>query len=116
MISIFFKKYWVICKIACLCGMMLLFMLNNISIQSADKKSLFKNKCCSCHKNGGEAMAISPSINAIKQWKRFFKKNKHKRKYKDISAIVSKEESDEILSYLILHAADSKKPQAFGLR
>jgi cytochrome c len=95
---------------------MLLFLLNIVSVQCTDKKTLFISKCCSCHKNGGAAMAISPSVNATRQWKRFFKKNKHKRKYKDISALVSKEESDMILSYLIEHAADSKKPQAFGLR
>ena len=116
MMSNFIKNHWVICKTSCLLALLLLLLLSSFPLHSLDKKTLFINKCCSCHKQGGEAIAISPSMNAIIQWKRFFKKNKHKRRYKDISAIVSEEESALILSYLIEHAADSQKPQAFGLR
>ena len=112
----FSQKYRIVYKTVCFIGLIFIFVLSSISLQSFDKKSLFINKCCSCHNVSGVAKTISPSMNAIKQWKRFFMKNKHKRKYKDISALVSEVESGAILSYLIEHAADSQKPQAFGLR
>ncbi|ETR74032.1 MAG: Cytochrome c [Candidatus Magnetoglobus multicellularis str. Araruama] len=112
----FIKNYRILYKTICLTGLTVICLFSSISLQSFDKKSLFMSKCCSCHNGSGEAKTISPSMNAVKQWKRFFKKNKHKRKYKDISAVVSEAESDAILSYLIEHAADSQKPQAFGLR
>lgn len=84
-------------------------------LHSSTNKSLFVNKCCACH-NDVKASRISPSLSSARQWKRFFQRDKHKRKYKDISEYISSEESDAILSYLIEHAADSLKPQAFGLR
>ena len=84
-------------------------------LHSSTNKSLYIKKCCSCH-NDEQVNRISPSISSARQWKRFFQRDKHKRKYKDISKFISREESDAILSYLIDHAADSLKPQAFGLR
>jgi hypothetical protein len=112
----FCQNYRIVYKTVSLIGLIFVFLFSSISLQSFDKKSLFISKCCSCHNVSGEANTISPSMNAVKQWKRFFMKNKHKRKYKDISALISEEESGAILSYLIEHAADSQKPQAFGLR
>ena len=82
----------------------------------SEGRTLFENKCLQCHRAGGEANKIAPSMNATKQWNRFFKKKKHNRRYKDISSLFSSVELDSVKSYLIEHAADSPKPQAFGLK
>jgi len=94
----------------------LLLIFNISSSDSLDGETLFKNKCLQCHREGGEAIVIAPSMNASKQWKRFFKKKKHNRRYKDISGLFASDEIEMIQAYLIEHAADSPKPQAFGLK
>ena len=97
--------------------MIFLITTANLSGSEISKgKTIFENKCLQCHHSGGEASVIAPSMNATKQWKRFFKKEKHNRKYKKIDSIFTSNELDYVLSYLIEHAADSPKPQAFGLK
>lgn len=78
-------------------------------------KALFVSKCGQCHKSGGSAPVFAPTKYASKQWDRFFKRNKHKRK-KDISSIVKESEAELIKQYLIDHAADSSQPEAAGLK
>jgi len=100
-------------------GFLLLLFIITIAYSrqnNVEGKFIFESKCLQCHKNGGEANIIAPSINASRQWNRFFKKNKHNRRYKDISSLFSSVELDNVKSYLIEHAADSPKPQAFGLK
>ena len=82
---------------------------------AADGKTLFLNKCGSCHKNGGEASSFAPTKYASIQWERFFQANKHSR-IKDISATMKPEESADINDYLKKHAADSDQPEAVGLK
>jgi mono/diheme cytochrome c family protein len=83
--------------------------------QADDGKNLFIDKCGKCHRSGGEAPVFAPSKFASGQWERFFKREKHKRK-KDISSQFSAEEIESIKKYLMLHAADSDKPEAVGLK
>ncbi len=85
------------------------------TLAAEDGEALFKSKCGSCHKTGGEGPLFSPVKFASSQWERFFAKNKHERK-KDISDVVSAGEADAILKYLSSHAADSDLPIAAGLK
>ena len=82
---------------------------------ASNGKTVFINKCGSCHKSGGEAEAFAPTKYASTQWDRFFARNKHKRK-KDISADYTEAELTAVKTYLINHAADSDQPEAVGLR
>ncbi len=80
-----------------------------------DGETLFMTKCGSCHKAGGEVKTFAPVKYASSQWKRFFKRNKHKRK-KDIGDLFTAGELELIKEYLMDHAADSDRPIAAGLK
>jgi mono/diheme cytochrome c family protein len=80
-----------------------------------DNVEIFNQKCNQCHGPSKDAEEIYPGYFARVQWEIFFKNNRHKRK-KDISDILSKEELDATMDYLIKHAADSDKPIAAGVR
>ena len=82
---------------------------------AADGKALFVSKCGSCHRNGGEASMFAPTKSASTQWERFFEANKHTR-IKDISSLMTPDESAAIKEYLKAHAADSDQPEAIGLK
>lgn len=82
------------------------------SSPAATGKALFAKKCLSCHNQSGEAPVITPAKYASIQWERFFNKQKHAKKFKDISGQVSEPESAQVLDFLIKHAADSDKPEA----
>lgn len=96
----------------------IIFVLLGLCIQpglhAEDGKELFVTKCGKCHTRG-DAPDFAPVKYASSQWKRFFSRDKHKRK-KDISEEVSPEEIKIIEKYLTNHAADSDLPIAAGLR
>jgi hypothetical protein len=94
----------------------LCFILLWVSYSMAsDGRSIYLNKCGSCHQESGDVETFAPSKYASTQWRRFFRRNKHKRK-KDISELFTKEELEQVKTYLILHAADSDQPEAVGLK
>ena len=78
-------------------------------------REIYFSKCGACHKNDGQASSFAPTKYASTQWKRFFKRNKHKRK-KNIDSIFTKEEITLVQDYLVKHAADSDQPEAVGLK
>ena len=82
---------------------------------ASDGRSIYLNKCGSCHQEGGDVEAFAPSKFASTQWRRFFNRDKHKRK-KDISELFTKEELEQVKTYLVRHAADSDQPEAVGLK
>ena len=103
-------------KIKILTLFILLFISTLLLFGGADAGGeTFISKCGQCHKSGGEAPVFAPNKYASKQWKRFFARNKHKRK-KDISGIVTADDVKKIQEYLIDHAADSSQPEAAGLK
>lgn len=75
----------------------------------------FESKCLNCHRDKGEAPAIGPTKYASVQWIKFFERQKHSRK-KDISAMVLPEDIEVIREYLVLHSADSDRPEAAGVK
>ena len=83
-------------------------------LNADEGKNLFVKKCGKCHTEG-DAPDFAPVKYASSQWKRFFSRDKHKRK-KDISGEITTEEIKLIEKYLIDHAADSDLPIAAGLR
>lgn len=95
----------------CLIGMLLFTGTS----RSADGESLFVSKCGKCHHADGDAPSIAPVKYASVQWKRFFERDKHKRK-KDISSEITAQELALIEQYLIDHAADSDRPVAAGIK
>lgn len=91
------------------------FLLTSPSQASHPGSSRFESKCLNCHKEQGEAQAIGPTKYASVQWIKFFEREKHKKK-RDISALVLSEDIEMIREYLVLHAADSDRPEAAGLK
>ncbi len=94
------------------------FFLLSVWVQQGfpaeDGKELFVTKCGKCHTRG-DAPDFAPVKYASIQWKRFFEKDKHKRK-KDISGEISPQELKIIEKYLTSHSADSDLPVAAGLK
>jgi len=80
-------------------------------------KDLFKEKCRSCHIEGGKAKAISPSDLIQSQWERFFKEE-FEKVHKDLKdpafEKITKEEIEKIKKFVIEHAADTEKPETCG--
>ncbi|MFC1592064.1 hypothetical protein ACFL43_06035 [Thermodesulfobacteriota bacterium] len=81
---------------------------------AGESKTLFVNKCGSCHRAGGEAEPFAPTKFASYQWKKYFERDRHKRR-KDISGEMTVSERAAIQEYLVNHAADSERPEAIGL-
>ncbi len=104
------KKYIGIMILLLFMGMMTAGRSNSV-----DGESLFKSGCGQCHAGGKNAPDFAPVKFAEVQWKRFFKRNKHKRKA-DISDKVCRKKIPLIEQYLVDHAADSDRPIAAGIR
>lgn len=93
--------------------LILIFFLFSSVSYGDDGKSIFLSKCTSCH--GASASAVSPVDKVSSQWKRFFKRNKHKRK-QDISGQFNADELNSVRDYLVAHASDSDQPEFAGQR
>jgi TRAP-type C4-dicarboxylate transport system substrate-binding protein len=78
-----------------------------------DAGALFIQKCGACHRNNKKIKTFTPSRYTSAQWRRFFDKNKHRRK-KDISQLITSEEISDIKMYLISHSKDSAEPDVVG--
>jgi TRAP-type C4-dicarboxylate transport system substrate-binding protein len=78
-----------------------------------DSGTLFIKKCGSCHHNNNKIRSFTPSRYTTAQWRRFFDKNKHKRK-KDISHLITVDERIAIRMYLMSHSKDSAEPDVIG--
>jgi len=101
------KDFWI-------CFLILIMTFSCIDHTRADDSSaLFINKCGSCHKNNKKIRAFTPARYTSAQWRRFFDKNKHRRK-KDITQLVTPEELSDIKMYLISHSKDSAEPDVVG--
>ena len=99
--------------------LLIVFLFNyTTSITSsycADGEEIFRSKCSKCHSKNGEAPVISPVDYASTQWKRFFDREKHRRK-KYIGNRISSLEMKAVKVYLMDHAADSDQPIAAGFK
>lgn len=95
------------------CAAAVLQCLCAAGLHADEGKDVFE-KCCTCHKAGGEAEVFAPTKFAARQWQRFFERDKHSRK-KDISADFTATELQAVETFLRDHAADSDKPLAIGL-
>lgn len=72
----------------------------------------FLGKCGACHRKGGEAAPVNPADKAGVVWEKFFKRGRHSV---NISANMSAGELQNIISYLVDHAADSDQPEAAAI-
>ncbi len=76
-------------------------------------KYLFRTKCRVCHKPGvtgdDAGKPLDPMSKTQSQWKRFFEKNKHKKR-PEIWEKFKPEELNDIYTYLYEHAYDSPQP------
>ena len=83
-------------------------------IKGSDKKGKFyyKKQCKSCHGKKDDGGEITPVSKTIKQWERFFKKDKHGEK--KLSDDFDAEHLIHIKTFLKNHAADSDQPETCG--
>ena len=70
---------------------------------------LFVAKCGSCHKKGGQAAPVNPADKAGRVWEKYFKRGRHPV---DLAGKISPKELNDIIGYLVEHAADSDHPEA----
>jgi mono/diheme cytochrome c family protein len=96
-------------------GMICMIFIWASTSMASSGRDIFLNKCGSCHQENGSVKTFAPSKYASTQWRRFFRRNKHKRK-KDISDLFTENEFKAVMEYLIKHAADSDQPEAVGLK
>jgi len=80
---------------------------------ASDARTLYVEKCGSCHKDNKKINPFAPVRYTSSQWRRFFDKNKHQRK-KDISHLITPDERESIKTYLISHSKDSVEPDVVG--
>ncbi|QIZ77931.1 c-type cytochrome [Ferrimonas lipolytica] len=76
-------------------------------------KYLYKKHCKACHSAGAEAPELTPLSKTMKQWDRYFKRNKHKHN-PDAWQALSDQEKLDINQFLFDHALDSDQPQTCG--
>lgn len=101
-------------KYLCIFFTILILSLSWINHVTADDAgALYVQKCGSCHKDNKKIRTFTPARYTSAQWRRFFDKNKHRRK-KDISQIITSEELSDIKMYLISHSKDSAEPDVVG--
>lgn len=86
------------------------------TVSAATGQELFYNTCLQCHQSK-ISHEVAPVDKASTQWRRFFKRKKHKRRHKvDLSPIYTRADLKKILDFLIDHASDSDQPQVAGTR
>ena len=85
------------------------------AIKGSDKKGKywFKKSCKSCHGKDGDGGEITPISKTIKQWERYFRKDKHTGE-EMLGATFDAEQLIHIQTFLINHAADSDQPETCG--
>ncbi|WP_394129534.1 c-type cytochrome [Shewanella maritima] len=76
-------------------------------------KHLYKKQCKVCHSVNSEGPELTPMAKTMRQWDRFFDKNKHKAKPEVFEALSEKDLKD-IQQFLYDHAADSEQPATCG--
>ena len=83
-------------------------------VKPSDKKGkfFFKKTCKSCHGKKGDGGEVTPVSKTIKQWERFFKKDKHGEK--KVSEEFDATQLIHIKAFLINHAADSDQLETCG--
>jgi cytochrome c5 len=83
-------------------------------VKGSDKKGkyFYKKTCKSCHAKKGEGGEITPISKTIKQWERYFRKDKHDEK--KLSEEFEAKQLIHIKTFLINHAADSDQPETCG--
>ncbi len=83
-------------------------------IKPSDKKGkyFYKKTCKVCHGKKGKGGELTPMSKTIKQWERFFKKDKHTKK--KLSEEFDEVQLIHIKAFLINHAADSDQPETCG--
>ncbi|MCB2182022.1 MAG: cytochrome c [Desulfobulbaceae bacterium] len=96
---------WRIC-----CCLVLATVLSASSVY-ADGGTLFKEKCGSCHKKGGDAPPVNPADKAAVVWKKYFDRGRHD----DLSGTLSSAELESVVGYLQAYAADSDKPETAAI-
>ena len=85
-----------------------------VAVKGSDKKGKFfyKKTCKSCHGKDGDGGEVTPISKTIKQWERYFKKDKHGEN--KLSKEFDSTQLIHIRTFLINHAADSDQPETCG--
>jgi len=73
---------------------------------------LFVAKCGACHKKGGQAAPVNPADKAGRVWEKYFKRGRHPV---NLAGKISAKGLDDIVAYLVGHAADSDQPVAAAI-
>ena len=74
-------------------------------------KYLFKKNCKVCHAADGEGGKVTPLNKTMKQWDRFFKKQKHDQAAWEK---LNDKKLKDINQFLFNHAKDSDQPETCG--
>ena len=85
------------------------FLFSMPVIVVASNLDIFLERCGSCHKTGGKALAVSPADKAGVVWGKYFKRDRHPG---DLHESINSEDMANVLTFLQNHAADSEHPVA----
>ncbi len=75
-------------------------------------KYLYKKNCKTCHSEGDEGGKLTPLSKTMRQWDRFFDRDKHENKPEAFE--LPEKDLLDIQQFLYDHAADSDQPQTCG--
>jgi len=81
-------------------------LLSSTAFAEGDK-TLFLEKCASCHRKGGEAEPVNPADKAAIVWEKYFQRGRHRI---ELSPTVNESELKVLIAYLQAYAADSDRP------
>jgi cytochrome c5 len=76
-------------------------------------RSLYQKTCKTCHVDGAEGKALSPTSKTQSQWGRYFDRGDHPNKAEAWKGLSERDRND-IRQYLNDHAADSDQPETCG--
>lgn len=87
------------------------------AIEGGDAKNgrtLAREKCKHCHVAGAKGGTMTPLSKTMRQWERFYEKDKHEKIAPGAWAKISNSEIKDIMQFMYDHAADSAQPDTCG--
>jgi cytochrome c5 len=77
-------------------------------------KFFFKKNCKTCHVAGKAGGVVTPLTKTQAQWKQYFQDGKHNKGTEQLSKILTPDQIQDVLAFVVAHASDSPQPETCG--
>lgn len=104
----------VIVAIAVICGSATTSFAAIEGGDATQGKKLTLAKCKVCHVAGAEGGTMTPLSKTMRQWERFYTKNKHETLAPGAWSKFTSSEIKDVMQFMYDHAADSDQPATCG--